>query len=198
MQVKELEMMAKLAGMTYADGLYYGITNNDAVIFLINFKNRKRNSILHKFEQLSGYIKIVGKAKNGFTFSNWKCKTLDLSEFDTSKMTTMSYMFSGCAATELDLSNFNTSNVTDMSYMFSDCDVNELNLSNFNTSNVTNMSDMFHKCSTSKINLSSFNTSNVNNMKNIFTDCNALAINLSSSFNIQKVKNIYCIKDKLK
>lgn len=44
---------------------------------------------------------------------------LDISNFDTSKVTNMSGMFNGCGSlTNLDLSNFNTSNVTDMSNMF--------------------------------------------------------------------------------
>ncbi len=50
--------------------------------------------------------------------------SLDLSNFDTSKVTDMHDMFSGCEAlTSLDLSNFDTSKVTDMSGMFSDCEV---------------------------------------------------------------------------
>ena len=52
------------------------------------------------------------------------------------------------ALTSLDLSNFNTTNVTLMSYMFSDCAaLTSLNLSNFNTTNVEDMYDMFDGCS---------------------------------------------------
>lgn len=44
---------------------------------------------------------------------------IDVSCFDTSKVTNMSYMFGGCwTLSDLDLSNFNTSNVTDMKGMF--------------------------------------------------------------------------------
>ena len=42
--------------------------------------------------------------------------------FDTSKVTNMESMFSGCSGlTSLDLSGFNTSNVTNMSNMFKNC-----------------------------------------------------------------------------
>ena len=45
----------------------------------------------------------------------------------------------------LNLSNFNTSNVTNMSYMFASMrSLTSLNLSNFDTSKVTNMGAMFY------------------------------------------------------
>ena len=48
--------------------------------------------------------------------------SLDLSNFDTSKVTDMNGMFQDCnGLTSLDLSNFDTSNVTDMHWMFDDC-----------------------------------------------------------------------------
>ena len=47
----------------------------------------------------------------------------------------MGYMFSGCSQlSSLNLSNFDTSKVTDMGYMFSGCwQLSSLNLSSFNT-----------------------------------------------------------------
>ena len=54
-------------------------------------------------------------------------------------------MFNGCESlTSLDLSNFNTSLVESMSSMFFDCKLLKiLNLKNFDTSKVTNTEDMF-------------------------------------------------------
>ena len=70
---------------------------------------------------------------------------IDLSNFDTSKVTNMSNMFNNMASlTTLDLSSFDTSNVTDMRYMLSSMrNLTTLDLSNFNTSQVTNMNGMF-------------------------------------------------------
>ena len=52
---------------------------------------------------------------------------------------------------ELNLSNFNTNKVTDMIYMFCRCSsLKELILTNFNTNNVTDMSYMFYGCSSWK------------------------------------------------
>ena len=54
-------------------------------------------------------------------------------------------MFSDCSSlTNIDLSNFNTNKVTDMSRMFYKCvSLTSLNLSNFNTNNVKYMENMF-------------------------------------------------------
>ncbi len=104
-------------------------------------------------------------------------KELNVSNFNTSAVTNMSEMFSGCyGLKELNVSSFNTSKVTDMSEMFSGCSgLTELNVSSFNTSEVTNMSSMFSRCSRlTSLNLSNFNTSEVWNMDYVFFDCSGL------------------------
>ena len=72
--------------------------------------------------------------------------TLNLSNFDTSKVTNMHAMFYGMSKlAALDLSNFNTSQVQDMSSMFSGMpNLTTLDISNFNTSQVINMSHMLY------------------------------------------------------
>ena len=98
-------------------------------------------------------------------------KDLDLSNFDTSKVTNMRYMFPDIYnLTTLDLSNFNTSNVTDMDWMFyGSHKLTSLNLSNFDTSKVTTMHGMFYGDeSLTTLDLSNFNTSNVTDMYGMF------------------------------
>ncbi|MCQ2381896.1 MAG: DUF285 domain-containing protein [Clostridia bacterium] len=60
----------------------------------------------------------------------------------------MANMFDGCVnAQYFDLSNFNTSNVTTMKDMFNYCIViDKLDIRNFNTSKVTNVCGMFNAC----------------------------------------------------
>ena len=105
------------------------------------------------------------------------CKSmevLDVQDFDTSKVTDMSYMFYGLTkVTDLDVSGFDTRNVTNMSGMFYNCTmVSSLNLSGFNTSKVESMSYMFYYCrSLTTLNLSSFNTSSVTSMLSMFRSC---------------------------
>ena len=61
----------------------------------------------------------------------------------------MGSIFYGCnSLTNIKLSNFNTQKVTDMSYMFYGCkSLINIDLSTFNTQNVSNMRGMFYGCS---------------------------------------------------
>ena len=98
--------------------------------------------------------------------------SLDLSNFDTSKVTNMQGMFEYMRnLTALNLSNFNTSNVTDMGGMFCGMsNLTTLNLSGFNTSNVTNMGNMFsHMTGLTTLDLSNFDTSKVTDMGYMFS-----------------------------
>ena len=144
---------------------------------------------------------------------------IDLSNFDTSKVTTMrsmfvdcenvryinftnvktssvtdmTNMFSGCRSlTSIDLLNFDTSKVTLMENMFMDCSsLTFLNLSNFDTSQLTKMKSMFSGCTKlESIDLSNFDTSKITNMESLFSKCTSLTTLNLSSFNTKKVKNM--------
>ena len=120
-------------------------------------------------------------------------KELNLSSFNTSAVTDMSSMFYGCSGLKaLNLSSFNTSDVTNMSHIFFGCSgLTELNLSSFNTSAVTSMGSMFSGCSGLKaLNLSSFNTSAVTDMKHMFYRCSGLKELNLSSFNTSAVMDM--------
>ena len=101
-------------------------------------------------------------------------------------------MFYNCySLISLDLSNFNTSQVTSMIDMFYNCSsLTSLNLSNFNTSKVTSMTNMFYGCSSlTSLNLSNFNTSKVIFINDIFSDSiNLEYINLNN-FDEIKISN---------
>ncbi len=119
--------------------------------------------------------------------------SLDLSNFNTSNVTNMSDMFYKCSSlTTLDLSSFNTSNVTNMWQMFASCSsLTSLNLGNFNTSKITDMSDMFNSCSSlTNLDLSHFNTSKVTDMSNMFRNCSSLISLDLSGFNTSKVTDM--------
>ena len=118
--------------------------------------------------------------------------SLDLSSFDTSKVTDISDMFQNCyKLTSITFgNNFDTSNVTNMGGMFQYCSgLTSLNLSNFDTSAVTNMSNMFYNCSKlTFLDLSSFDTSKVTNMYYMFRDCSKLiSITFGYKANVSKV-----------
>ena len=118
---------------------------------------------------------------------------LDLSNFDTSKVTNMNSMFSGMSnLTTLDLSNFNTSKVMNMAAMFYvTSNLAMLNLSNFDTSKVTNMGLMFSGMyNLTSLNLSSFDTSKVTNMNSMFSYMYSLTTLNLSNFNTSQVTSM--------
>ncbi|ECL0066585.1 BspA family leucine-rich repeat surface protein [Listeria monocytogenes] len=125
-------------------------------------------------------------------FSKSAAISLDLSNLDTSDVTSMRAMFSESRATSLNLSNFDTSKVTDMYCMFQVSRVPNLDLSNFDTSNVKDMGWMFNGSHTTRsIDVSSFDTSKVTNMNSMFRDTNGLISSLDlSNFDTSNVTDM--------
>ena len=118
---------------------------------------------------------------------------LDLSSFDTSKVTDMGYMFYNISnPTTLDISNFDTSKVTDMGAMFAYMtSLFTLDLSHFDTSKVMDMAGMFYSVSTLRtLNLSNFDTSQVTDMNHMFYNMSNLTTLNLSSFDTSKVTNM--------
>ena len=133
--------------------------------------------------RIEGSLKVIGG--KGLTsahhmFALCKARSIDLSSFNTSKVTSMGSIFAGCKAQSLDLRCFNTSKVTNMSFMFMNCEAQSIGLSSFDTRKVTGMRWMFMYCKAHSIDLSSFNTSKVEDMEKMFCRCEAQSIDLSS------------------
>ena len=104
---------------------------------------------------------------------------LDLSNFDTSNVTDIKEMFSGCNRLKeiKGLNHFNTTKVEDMSFMFESCfELECLDLSNFNTINVSNLCYMRSKCIKLKDikGINYFNTNSAINMEGLFFSCSKL------------------------
>ena len=124
-----------------------------------------------------------------------KLKKLNLTNFDTSRVTNMYGMFDAMTdVSEIKFgTNFNTRNVTNMGRMFSrTSSIQQLDLSHFNTGNVTAMNDMFSlMTSLTQINFgANFDTSNVTDMTGMFYQSTSL-VNLDlSHFNTRKVKSM--------
>ena len=116
--------------------------------------------------------KIIANANSSTLFCFTNVTSISgLSILDTSNVTDMSMMFSGCTKlTAIDLSKFNTGKVTTMYAMFNNCQaLTFLDVSSFDTSNVTNMSYMFASLTKlGRIDVSNFNTRNVTNMDYMF------------------------------
>ena len=136
--------------------------------------------------------------------------SMNLSNLDTSKVTSMTQMFLNCTnlteinvsgwdvsnvtssfrsffstlskLTTLNVSNWNMGDVTDMSLMFSSLtNLKTINMKNFKTPNITDMSYLFSGCkSLETIDLSSFDTSKVTDMNNMFYNVPIVTLNLSN------------------
>ena len=144
-----------------------------------------------------------------------KAANIELSYImDTRDVTSMENLFHNCLTlAELDVSNFNTSNVTTMKGIFSGSDTNlyrgsdyRMNLTNikglnsFNTSKVNDMSRMFYMCiNLTSLDVSSFNTSKVKDMSQMFGGCwfdtiyymSLTEINGIQNFNTECVENMH-------
>ena len=108
-------------------------------------------------------------------------------------ITSMSYMFAYSQATTLDVSNFDTSKVKNMGSMFVNSKATTLDLSNFNTSNVTNMAQMFNSSTNLKtIYVSNkFNTDKVTSSTNMFRGCTNLVGGAGTKYNSSYVDKTY-------
>jgi len=104
----------------------------------------------------------------------------DISKWDTSNITDMSFMFCGCISLLYlpDISKLNTSNITDMSFMFYACKslLSLPDISKWDTSNVINFNSIFCGChSLSTLpNISKWNISNAKNICAMFRKCRSL------------------------
>ncbi|MBO5395109.1 MAG: BspA family leucine-rich repeat surface protein [Clostridia bacterium] len=120
--------------------------------------------------------------------------SIDLSNFNTANVKSMFGMFGGCVSlTKISISNFDTSSVTTMAQMFMQCSgLVDVDLSNFNNAQVTDMSYMFYECVALKnLNFSAFNTGNVVDMRGMFAYCEAMQSLDLSSFDTKNVKSMF-------
>ena len=188
-------------------------SNEDIDVYInnekINVINREDNKKIYNFQKEGQYEyklvfkNIINNLKGFFSRCN-NLILIDLSNFNSSKVTNIGGMFNECFKLKeiRGINNFNTSNVTDMNSLFQFCsEVISLDLSNFNTSKVTNMGWMFNECHKLKEikGITNFNTGNTTNMNGMFQKCyNIISLDLSN-FNTSNVTDMgemfnYCSK----
>ena len=207
--------------LTNCSYMFYGLSNIKE-IDLSYFDFSQVTDMTFMFQKCYNleYIKFNNSIENKiivrdmlYMFENCiSLKSLDLSNFDASLLTSMMYTFSNCISLtslningfntssvvvfmgtfnncssliSLDLSSFDTSNALHMISMFSFCSsLISLNLSNIRTSKVYSMAGMFYECSKLKsLDLSNFDTSGTVAMTNLFYNCRELVYLDISNFN---------------
>ena len=159
------------------------------VVFDSSFKDARPTSCYQWFKDMVNLTSVEMKNPSAS-----ESEDLNFLYLNTSVVTTMKEMFSGCSslATLPHLYRLSTSNVTDMSSMFKNCSaLTSLNLGNhtfmsenegrinvqsqFRTTNVTTMASMFSGCTNlSSLIITNFDTSSVTNMAFMFNQCRKL------------------------
>ena len=210
------------------DAMFYGcsgLTSLDVSNFNTSnvvLMTRTVDTVLDYYTGYSGGQEVqIARNNELFRFGMFaQCSSLtslDLSSFNTSKVTDMRGLFDGCKnLTSLNVSSFNTSNVKYMDAMFRGCSsLTSLDLSNFNTSQVVSMGDvhrffynsgsagqygdyryqtnggMFENCTIlSSLDLSNFYTPNVARMYNMFRNCTHLTYLNLSNFDMSHLEDI--------
>ena len=94
----------------------------------------------------------------------------DVSDWDTSHVTSMVSTFRGCKNI-CDLSKWDTSKVTSMANMFDGCTTFNSNISNWDVSKVTRFDSMFYGCSSFNQDISNWDISSAENLSYMFYNC---------------------------
>lgn len=94
----------------------------------------------------------------------------DVSDWDTSHVTSMVGTFNGCKDI-CDLSKWDTSKVTSMVNMFYECSTFNSNISNWNVSKVARFDSMFYGCSSFNQDISNWDISSAENLSYMFYNC---------------------------
>ena len=143
----------------------------------VHINGEKQDSLDYKyyFEKEDNFVELIwdDNINNcNHMFRKCLCITeINLSNFDTSHVTTMRSMFSGCfSLTSIDFHNFNTELVSNMMDMFYNCtSLTSLDLSNFKIIQNTNVVELFCRCSNLRyINLNNIDESKLNSLNNMF------------------------------
>ena len=109
----------------------------------------KVTNMQYMFDFFTGSIDIskfdtssLTDVNNMFSYAN--TDNIILTGLSFPKATKLDYMFNSAKGTTLDLSSWDISNITSMSYMFV-CEHKKIDLTGWKTTNVTNMGSMFYK-----------------------------------------------------
>ncbi len=130
-----------------------------------------------------------------YLFYDFQSFNDDIGGWDVSNVTDMSYLFCFAIDFNQDISNWDVSNVANMQGMF----YNALNFDNgfnpdginsWDVSSVTNMSAMFMNQTYFSSDLSSWNVSNVTTMASMFRDVSSSSFQFLSQWDVSSVTNM--------
>jgi len=123
---------------------------------------------IHKYVQSSQAL-CTSHVSNMFNLFNDVDIIMDISNWDTSMVTDMSFMFYKAVSFNQEISKWDTHNVTNMSQMFYGATSFNQDISKWDTRNVTNMLWMFASARSFNQDIGGWNTSNVTDMSRMFS-----------------------------
>ena len=109
-------------------------------------------------------------------FSNTSIKTIDLSNFDTSEVTSMEYMFKDCNnLSYFNLKNNDLSNLKTMKGIFINCiNLNNITLENIDFNELTSLNEMFNNSLISNIEFINLNFKKLTSLEKAFSNIDSL------------------------
>lgn len=176
----------------------FDVSNAENGSIMLYYYDNDNNGLYEVYIGQQGGVK-ANPACNSMFASMTALTNIDLSNFYTSRVTNMSYMFEGSSKLKIiDLSTFDTTNVTNMSWMFFGCSEAEvINVSSFYTPKLKSMDKMFTFCKKVKeLDVSHFDTSNVTSFSASFSTCQSLTSIDLRNFDTRKITDFgYMFKD---
>ena len=171
----------EIMGCTYPDALGYNpiaTTDDGSCTFICDqlcFTNQSLQAAVNLW--------ISDESQATVLFGN-------ISDWDVSCVTSMSYLFHNAISFNGDLSSWDVSNVTDMFMMFRTASSFNGDLSSWDVSNVTEMSEMFNDASSFNGDLSSWDVSSLTRMRYMFSHASSFIGDLSY-WDVSSVTNMY-------
>lgn len=193
----------------------YEVRNFDDIKYLVlNNRLMDVKTFLCVRRDFKGKLHLpINASTCSFMFVDSNVPEIDLTEFDTTNVVDMDYMFleanlGDCLSLvsstitqantpDRNILTLNTEGVTSMSGMFKDCKVKHLDLNSLRTDNVTDFSDMFCSCNDLiDLNVDGFDTSNAEDFHGMFQGCIKLTQLNVKHFNVDNVLHMSCLFSK--
>ena len=142
----------------------------------------KKNPINFNDIDISNIDSFYNNKYDTGIFEYTRFKYIDISDWNVSNITNMSYMFYCCEELESvgDISKWDVSNVTNMRSMFFRCESFNQYISGWDVSSVTDMRYMFCNCKSFNQDISNWDVSNVTDMRFMFSGCESFNQDISS------------------
>lgn len=193
----------------------YEVRNFDDIKYLVlNNRLMDVKTFLCVRRDFKGKLHLpINASTCSFMFVDSNVPEIDLTEFDTTNVVDMDYMFleanlGDCLSLvsstitqantpDRNILTLNTEGVISMSGMFKDCKVKHLDLRNLRTDNVTDFSDMFCSCNDLiDLNVDGFDTSKAKDFHGMFQGCIKLTQLNVKHFKVDNVLHMSCLFSK--